>query len=129
MEFNGVRVEPGDIVAFRAKSVPDMAIEAAVIDVRDGVLKVMSTELAACQHKGDFPSEDVTAIKLSRKAEKAIPQESFSRRFKRHQRVSTRLKDHTVHEGKVIAAHDGFVAMRRDDGELITGRSMLFEAK
>lgn len=120
MRYKGVEVNIGDFVVFRSKSVPLPEVQAAVIDVENDTLVVISSFLVPFQHNGEFPADDVTDIIVVYGAEQAIPQETRDRAFKKDQRVFATIRGERM-EGGVIAAFDGMVVARRDDGQLITG--------
>lgn len=128
MIFKGVKVEIGDIVSFQTRVVPLPEVQAAVVDVVDGVLEVISTFLVPFQHSGQFREADVDRIMVVYPAAVAIPQESRGRGFFQGQIVSAVLKDDQEHRGEVIAAFDGIVVARQSDGQLFTGGAMRFHA-
>jgi|GEM_PF-2934512 len=121
MRYKGVDVNVGDFVALRSKSVPLPEVQAAVIDVEhDGNrLVVISSFLVPFQHNGEFPSDDVTDFMVLYPAEQAIPLETREKAFQKDQRVFATIRGERM-EGGVIAAFDGMVLARRDDGQLIT---------
>lgn len=124
MKFKGQNLEVGDFVAIQAKSLPIPEVRAVVIDVKDGVLDVMSTLLVPFDHKGLFPEKDVVRIKVAYPASVAIQRESRGL-FSKDQRVSAVVRGKTEY-GKVIAAFDGIVSILRNDGEHITGGANYF---
>lgn len=128
MIFKSVEVGTGDFVSFQARTVPLPEVQAAVVEVADGVLEVMSTILAPFQHNGKFTEAEVDRIMVVYPAAIAIPQESRGRGFSQSQMVSAVLSDGKEHRGEVIAAFDGIVAARQSDGQLFAGGAMHFHA-
>jgi len=123
--FKGLPLESGDIVAFTTTSVLLPEVQATVIEVKDGVLEVLSTLLLPYKHIGRFKEEEVGQIELIYPAKIAVPRESGQKKFQKDQSVST-LVGKVSHQGKVIAAFDGLVVARQDDGQLITGGASFF---
>lgn len=127
MVFKGLEMETGDFVAFQTKVVPLPEVQAVVIDVENGVLEVMSTILTVFKCGGKFRDDQVDRIMVVYKADVAIPQESRGKNFPKHQRVSVVVKG-KEYFGIIIAAFDGVVVMRGDDGQLITGGASFYNA-
>jgi hypothetical protein len=132
MIFNGLQLQIGDLVAFTTSAVPLPEVHAAVIDVKDGVLEVMSTLIVPFQHSGMFNAGEVQEIAVIYPADVAIPQESRDKSFRRGERVdvTVRGEDGVMVQvsGDVVAAFDGIVVARRQDGQLITGGASHFNA-
>ena len=128
MIFKGQKLEVGDFVAFQTKSVPLSEVQAAVINVEDGVLEVLSTMLVPFQHGGKFTEDEVDQVLVVYQAEVAIPQESRGKRFSKNKKVSVVVQGGNRYEGEVVASFDGIVVARRSDGELITGGASHFTA-
>ena len=127
MTFKNVELATGDLVEFVSGSIPVPSIPAVVIDVKDGVLEVMSTFLVIFQHSGKFTPDEVLAIEVILPAAFAIPQESRGRNFTQFQKVTTSVNGQEC-QGKVIAAFDGIVVAQQEDGELVSGGALRFEA-
>ncbi len=120
MVFKSVVLEVGDFVAFTATSVPLPEVQAAVVDVEDGVLEVMSTLLKPFQHSGKFREDEVGEIMVVYPAAIAIPQESGREDFA-PQRRATCVFEGRQYEGRIMAAFSGWVYMQADDGTPLTG--------
>ena len=127
MIFKNQELEIGDLVVFESKSIPLPEVQASVIGVENGVLEVLSSFLVPFQHDGRFTENEVIRIMVASPSKIAIPQESGSKKFSKHQSVTAVLQDGRKHQGKVIAAFDGVVVARKDDGQLITGGASFFD--
>ncbi len=127
MIFKNQKLESGDFVAFKTKSVPISEVRAAVVAVEDGVLAVISTMLKPFQHNGNFTEEEVEQIVVVYPAEVAIPQESRGKGFYKNQRVSAIVRG-KEHEGKILAAFDGIVVARESGQLIIVGKASSFNA-
>ena len=125
MRFKDQQLETGDFVMFETDIFPLLEFQAVVIDIKNGVLEVMSTLLAPFQHSGKFTEAEVDRIRVVYPAEVAITQESG---FRRYQRVSVVFQGCEEHQGEVVAAFDGVVVARKGDGQLITGGASHFSA-
>ncbi len=125
MIFKKKKVESGDIVALKMKSVPISEVRAAVVAVEDGVLSVISTMLKPLQHNGNFTEEEVEQIVVVYPAKVAIPQESHG--FSKNQWVSAIVRGEK-HKGKIIAAFDGIVVARHNNQLVIVGKASSFNA-
>jgi len=128
MIFKNQKMETGDFVAFKTKAVPLPEVQAAVISVENGVLEVLSTILLPFKHGGKFTEAEVDQIMVVYPAEVAIPQESRGKGFPKNQKVSVVIKNGEKHYGEIVAAFDGIVVARKNDGQLITGGSMFFNS-
>ena len=126
MFFKGVFLETGDFVAFQTNAVPLPEVQAVVIRVKNGVLEVMSTVLTPFQHGGKFTEDEIGQIMVVHTADVAIPQESRGKNFAKNQKVSVEIKGGEIHHGEVVAAFDGVVVARQNDGQLITGGASFF---
>jgi hypothetical protein len=126
--FKGQELHVGDFIAFQSPLIPLPEIQAAVIDVKDGVLEIVSTLIAPFRQGGKFKETDVTSeIVIVYPAEEAIKKESRSWNFSKGQRVRVTVKGGEVMEGNVIAAFDGVIVAQRDDGLYITGGASFFK--
>ncbi len=114
--FKGVALLRGDFVAMRTRTLPLPEVQAAVMEVKDGVLDVFSTMLAIFQHNGLFTEDEVIEIKVVYPAAEAIPRESRGKNFAQHERVAAVING-TRYEGRVVAACDGIIAVHTDDGQ------------
>lgn len=119
MKFKNVHLETGDFVSFQTKIVPLPEVQAAVLDVKDGALIVMSTVLAPFETGGKFTEEQIDRIKVVYPANVAIKQESNGK-LSNHQRVYC-IAEGDTHYGEIIAAFDGVAVMLKDNGEFIHG--------
>ncbi len=129
MIFKNVALSAGDFIAFKTPSVPLQEVQAAVINVEDGKLEVMSTLLAPFQHSGIFTEAEVGEIIVVYPASISIPQESGKKKFIKDQKVSISLKNGTTACGCVVAAFDGVVAARTNEGIFIVGGASFFTAQ
>ena len=120
MIFMDVEIEVGDMVSIISPTVPLPHIPASVIDVEDGVLKVMSTLLVPFQHSGKFSRQDVSDFEVMAKAEHTIPREARNFDFRKHTLVETTIQGRCV-QGQIIAAFDGVVVAKSGSGKLVTG--------
>jgi hypothetical protein len=127
MLFKNREVNIGDIVVFQTSVVPLPEVQAVVIDVKDGVLEVMSTLLTSFRHDGRFAENEVSRIESIYPAELAIPRESRGKGFIKGMFVSAQVKGKGIQIGRVGAALDGLVVVQREDGELITGGASFFQ--
>lgn len=125
--FNGVTLEQGDIIQFRAKSVPLPYVEAAVMGISEqGHLDTFSTLIAVFRHSGVFSSEDVSDLRVVTRAVEAIPLQSGDKGFAKNERVISSIQG-IRRESRVVAAYDGIIATLTKDGRFISGGAAHFE--
>ena len=116
MEFKGYELHIGDIVVFTCPTVPDY-VQAAVIDVRNGRLEVLSAKEPL---QAVFAEEEVDRLAVIYTAEYGIY--LGARGFTKNQRVRG-MVDGQPEEGKIVAAIEGHIVVERDDRQLVVGNA------
>jgi hypothetical protein len=76
MFFKGIEVQLGDFIIFTSPTVPLPEVQAEVIDVTEGVLKVGCVFLGLFRHDGHFTEEEVEQLVVVKSFEETISMES-----------------------------------------------------
>lgn len=123
MIFKGIEIGVGDLIGFTTTVLPiprSAEITAAVIEVKEETIEVMSTQLVLFGYGGIFEKEEIDNIRIIKRAEESIPEQSGSfAKFKKGDLVSA-IVDGKKLQGRVIAAYDGIIVALQDNGECLT---------
>lgn len=130
--FNGILMQTGDIISFSSNLLPlpgNTEVQACFVQVdSDGNLHGFSTLLAPFNFKrpGIFSPDQVQNLRIVKKGEEAIQEQSRNPILKHGQRCTTSVEG-TTFEGELLGAFDGVVTMWCDTiSNFVSGGSSHF---
>ena len=128
MLFKNMEVSIGDLARVQINRTPSYAEDGVVVHINEHAIVIFNVDLAVSGGQALFSDEEVERIEILLPAKDAIPQESDSKRFAQHQRVLTVIKGQEM-RGNVIAALQGFIFVKRNDGRVIAGGASSFKSE
>lgn len=119
-KFKNKELATGDLISFKTATIPTeilSEVQASVITVENGILRVISTFLRALNHKEEFRESDISALEIIMYAKLAIPFESEAK-FQKDELVLI-TEDGKDVAGQVIAAFEKNIILKMSNGRLV----------